>query len=629
MREFVLDFETYYDDGYSIGDEVIDYILDPRFEILAIGLMDVADGKMSIAIGPTEVKRALAGIAKMPERRVRIIAHNARFDASILRLRTSVPFGVYYHTFDLLGLARMVYPRVGNSLRALAVRLGLPPKGDTPAFKGMRWWDSLYPPPPALVEKMREYLARDLELERSIYLKLKNQGNEYETFLNEHSMRLWLDSKLRFDDKKAVELQAAMNEKLAEKLPPGVDSSIFHSDDLFKVALAKALKAAGDDIVNYVKKGKNGQTLLAIAKTDKQRTLLETHNSEEVRKLIHANNAVSSWPLHIKRIEKMKKMAQAFDGQYPIAVNYWGSHTGRWTGGENSNPLNFGARGDPLISQTRNLLVAPPEHSLIIADYKTVEPRGLFWLAGEWTALEELANGDLYLETCSVFAGRKIVHPDTPGLTADQKADAAYWRGAGKVAVLGAGYKAAGEALFKQGGGKYDLGMCEKMVASYRARFPGVPRLWAGLERAFELSFRYGRTEIHAGCKFTRPEPGRMFVELMNGHLLRYTVRHSERGLQTHNQFDKRQWVPFHGGVLTENIVQAFCRDLLTDALRRLEDVGISIVHHCYDELSACVPDENIEASKASMERIMCNPPAWAKRLPVGVEIKVSRCYTK
>jgi DNA polymerase len=71
-----------------------------------------------------------------------------------------------------------------------------------------------------------------------------------------------------------------------------------------------------------------------------------------------------------------------------------------------------------------------------------------------------------------------------------------------------------------------------------------------------------------------------------------------------------------YGGKLTENITQAICRDLLADALVRLERAGVNVVLHVHDEVVAELADE---AQLEDMKAIVSQLPRWAAGLPVGV----------
>ena len=70
------------------------------------------------------------------------------------------------------------------------------------------------------------------------------------------------------------------------------------------------------------------------------------------------------------------------------------------------------------------------------------------------------------------------------------------------------------------------------------------------------------------------------------------------------------------GGVWTENIVQAISRDLLAEAMQRVEAPGYSIVLHVHDELVAEVPEGF--GSTDEFTHLMTRPPAWATTLPIA-----------
>tara|TARA_R100000951_G_C2525376_1_gene144746 strand:- start:106 stop:447 length:342 start_codon:yes stop_codon:yes gene_type:complete len=79
-----------------------------------------------------------------------------------------------------------------------------------------------------------------------------------------------------------------------------------------------------------------------------------------------------------------------------------------------------------------------------------------------------------------------------------------------------------------------------------------------------------------------------------------------------------RKWRRQHtyGGHLTENVVQAMARDLMADAMLRLEDAGYPIILTVHDE----VLTETGHGSAEEFESIMTQLPRWADGLPVAAE---------
>jgi DNA polymerase len=77
------------------------------------------------------------------------------------------------------------------------------------------------------------------------------------------------------------------------------------------------------------------------------------------------------------------------------------------------------------------------------------------------------------------------------------------------------------------------------------------------------------------------------------------------------------QWVrrPLYGGLLCENNIQSFCRDLLFEAGLRVEAAGYPIVLHVHDELLS-ETNRNFGSLKEFV-KLMEILPAWATGMPV------------
>jgi DNA polymerase len=82
-----------------------------------------------------------------------------------------------------------------------------------------------------------------------------------------------------------------------------------------------------------------------------------------------------------------------------------------------------------------------------------------------------------------------------------------------------------------------------------------------------------------------------------------------------------------YGGKLAENITQAVARDLLANALVKLDEADFNLVLHCHDEPVAEEPVERNEFDK--FVNIMKDTPLWAKGLPIKVEGWVGTRYKK
>ena len=92
-----------------------------------------------------------------------------------------------------------------------------------------------------------------------------------------------------------------------------------------------------------------------------------------------------------------------------------------------------------------------------------------------------------------------------------------------------------------------------------------------------------------------------------------------------------KQWISIdtYGGKLTENIVQAVSRDLLGDAMLRMEKAGYGIVGSIHDEVITEVPEENAQLWYDNLVKIMSTPPLWAQDLPLNADGGVMDFYQK
>ncbi len=82
-----------------------------------------------------------------------------------------------------------------------------------------------------------------------------------------------------------------------------------------------------------------------------------------------------------------------------------------------------------------------------------------------------------------------------------------------------------------------------------------------------------------------------------------------------------------YGGKLVENICQAVARDIMAEAMLRLEAAGYPIILTVHDEVVAEVPDDEIDTAK--FRELMIATPEWATGCPLDSEVIVSKYYGK
>lgn len=301
---------------------------------------------------------------------------------------------------------------------------------------------------------------------------------------------------------------------------------------------------------------------------------------------------------------------------------------------------------DCLATVTRHMFVAPPDKSLLIADYAAVEARCVAWLAIQEDLLRSFANGDdIYCQMASKVFNRPITKKDK-----DE-------RDLGKRIILGCGYGMASQKFFatcrREGCDIDKFGIsADECVEAYRNTYPKIAGIRIGLYRNSGLWQNYQRTikqvisepgtKLYCGrCWFTM-EGKSLSVKLPSGrklfyHNTRMELRPSPWGDGEVNMilYDHVHGyeTSLYGGKITENISQAICRDLLCDALVKLNessgDTGAYTVLHVHDEIVMETESQWKYIMLEEMVKTMADTPTWAKGFPVAVEGFTSPRYSK
>ena len=309
------------------------------------------------------------------------------------------------------------------------------------------------------------------------------------------------------------------------------------------------------------------------------------------------------------------------DGRIRGTLKYHGAHTGRWSGQgvqlQNLPSVSFtddeggwdGAAEqvalDRLFAEehvdahtlkklVRPMFVGP----FTVADYNAIEARVLAWLAGEAWALRAFREGrDLYVETA-------------------RRLGAQYTRKHGKVAVLALGYQGAVNSLRVMGAEGSDKELVT-LVKAWRKANPNIVRFWYGLEDVFWDGGKIGRY-----VQVEDNGPDRHLILPSKRRLIYRSVKRSRDGkisFQDPRGFRQETY----GGRLTENVTQATARDLLAEALIRMDEAGIPVVAHVHDEIVAETEDSKL------VVKLMIENPHWATSLPIGAEGFVTERYRK
>jgi len=383
----------------------------------------------------------------------------------------------------------------------------------------------------------------------------------------------------------------------------------------------------------------------------------------------------------IKKYRACLDMA-APDGRARGTIQYHAAHTGRWSG-QGLQPQNFKREcpwnmdqawrdihshdletielvyGNPLkflADVTRGALIAAPGKVLMAGDWAQIEPRVLFWQAGEQRGLESFRRGeDVYLEMAMLIFNRKLTKANSEERFLGKHAILALGYGAGYVkflihcrdlgapkfgaervrSLVPAGWLNATmrwiwtenwqEVLKKMPEANkedvWDLALTKYIVDKYRKQYKGtVVKYWYDVEDAARRAiqnpgviYKVGRVAYTCGKQFLN-------CRLPSGRIMRYFQPKLSANGQISYMTPEEFRTSTYGGKLVENLTQAISRDIMAErmlALRQTEYYR-DIVLTVHDEVISEV-DENI-GSLDEFLGILSVVPDWCHGVPIKVE---------
>ncbi len=287
----------------------------------------------------------------------------------------------------------------------------------------------------------------------------------------------------------------------------------------------------------------------------------------------------------------------------------------------------YGNTPDILSQLIRTMLIPKEGCEFIVADFSAIEARVLAWLAGEQWRLDAFKEGkDIYCASASQMFGVPVVKHGINGEL----------RQKGKVAELACGYGGGAGALISMGA--LDMGLKEDelpdIISSWRDANPEIVKFWYAVEKAAidTVKDHADRTVGRIGFQFSA---NTLWIVLPSGRRLAYIKPKLQpnrfgrmaltfEGLGANNKWTRGET---YSGKLTENITQATARDLLAEAMRRMELAGLGIVGHVHDEVILEVPERKYTVEDVCT--IMNQNPAWADGLPLASDGYTGNYYFK
>lgn len=495
----------------------------------------------------------------------------------------------------------------------------------------------------------KRYCVQDVIAERTIHHKLRNYPmpeSERHTYL--------LDQEIN-DRGIMIDLDMA---KAAYKI----------DTEYSKIIKQRVKHLTGVDNPNSIQQlkdwmaGVTGKKVKSLAKDEISNLLAETDN-KAVRDVLRLRQMLSK--SSIKKYTAMINCACKDERGHGFFQFYGANRTGRWAGrlvqlqnltknylsglslardavksGEYTQlELLYGDVPGTLSQLIRTTFVAPKAKVFAVADFSAIEARVTAWLAGEQWRLDVFnTHGKIYeASAASMF-----------NIPLDDITKGSHYRQKGKVAELALGYGGSLGALKTMGGEQMGLSENEMqdIVTRWRNASPKIVKLWKNLEACAKKAVNQHTITSYRGIEF-QANSRLLTIKLPSGRQLFY-LKPSLREKYVKTALNpegfkvnsivywgmdqvKKQWTRLdtYGGKLTENVVQAIARDLLADAMLRLNRAGYSIVMHVHDEVVCEIANFFAETRLKKMCQIMSEPVEWAEGLPLGADGYLSEFYKK
>jgi len=619
MQLVTLDFETYYDVGFSLsGLTTEEYIKDPRFQVIGVAIKINDEVTRWVTGTHNAIKQELDQINW---KETILLCHNTQFDGGIL----SFTFNIIPHIYlDTLSMARAIHGvDAGGSLAALVERYELGAKGtEVVDAKGKRLEDFAIDD----LRRYGEYCINDVELTYKLWNVLSKDFPTNELKLIDLTLRMYTEPVLQVDDALLLE---RLSEVQAEKqhLLQGLMSKLqCQTEEEVRAKLAsnkqfaEILQELGV-IVPMKTSPATGNPTFALAKNDEGFIALTEHEDSFIQELCSVRLGTKS-TIEESRIERFIGIGKRNKGMLPIPLKYYGAHTGRWAGSDKVNFQNLPSR-DKKKKALKNAVVAPEGYRVINCDSSQIEARVLVWLAGQNDVVKWYEEGrDVYSEFASKVYDRPITKKD------------ATERFVGKTCTLGLGYGTGWSKLqhtlkTSPPGAVLSDDECQRLVRVYRDVNNKVIDLWRESDEALRnmSAWKDNMKPYYLGNHeaLLVAERG---IKLPNGLYIQYPglTWDTSEAKSKYIYKSRRGFISIWGGSVVENVVQALARIIVGEQMLKIhEKYRPALTVH--DAVVCVVPEAEIDEAMRFIIDIMSTPPEWAKGLPVACEAHHGASY--
>ena len=483
-------------------------------------------------------------------------------------------------------------------------------------------------------ELFKEYNKRDVETELAIKQRLSKfpvSDTEWKNYKLDQEINdrgILLDMKLvrsaiKCDNeykeenlKNARELTGLENPNSPVQLKAWLLEQGIEADSLSKKAVEELLEKTDGDISEVLKLRKQmakssvkKYTAMenAACRDNRARGLIQFYGANRTGRYAGRLVQVQNLPQnHMEELEDARRLIR--DGNYETAE------------------LLYGYAPFILSELIRTAFVPKDGCRFYVADFAAIEARVIAWLAGEHWRQNVFAQGkDIYCASASQMFGVPV----------EKNGVNRHLRQKGKIAELALGYGGSVGALKAMGA--LAMGLSEEelkpLVDAWRQSNSKIVRLWWDVDSAVTSCVKQKiRTETH-GILFEY-QSGILFITLPSGRRLAYVKprigenRFGGESITFEGVGGTKKWerLESYGAKFVENIVQATARDILAEAMIRLNDAGYKIVMHVHDE---AVIEAPIGASLDDICSIMGQTPNWADGLLLRADGYICDFYRK
>ena len=279
-----------------------------------------------------------------------------------------------------------------------------------------------------------------------------------------------------------------------------------------------------------------------------------------------------------------------------------------------------------LSELIRTAFIPKPGSRFFVADFSAIEARVIAWIAGEqWRQDVFAKGGDIYCASAS-----QMFH-----VPVEKHGRNAHLRQKGKIAELALGYGGSVGALKAMGA--LNMGVPEEelkpLVDAWRSSNPNITDFWWAVDDAAKTCVSQHTTTFTHDITFAY-QSGMMFITLPSGRKLVYVKpkigenRFGGESVTYEGVGGQKKWLRLesYGPKFVENIVQATARDILTEAMLRLDAKGYKIVMHVHDEVVIEAPPNT---SLEDICETMAIQPKWADRLLLRADGYICDFYKK